>query len=97
MKTLEQIWTEIESEFDWEKVHKTMKTLNWEWSGGDFKNDPGVPNIRELKQLAKSHIKAVFDTKDGYFTSGGLRAEKDNEGIHLYFVLESAISYSEED
>ena len=59
MKTFEELWEDIEKNFDWEKVHKTMVFLNWTW-GFDFIN--GVPSMVQLKNSTKGWLRQCYDT-----------------------------------
>lgn len=68
---------EIMDEFDFERVHKTMEALNWQW------RDEGIPDIPTLRKAARSQLKQVSisprdksDLDTGYFlvSSGGFEA-----------------------
>lgn len=88
--------------FDFEKVHKTMQALNWQWHHpGEDGNK--VPTIHEIKTRAKTLIQEAAEsavlTKGEYVIgTGGFRAEakyypkKENEKsflwVRLAFVLE---------
>lgn len=86
MKTnyLKQI-KEIMTEFDFEKVHKVMKFLNWKWS------EVGVPSINMLKMTAKQLLSevALSHNDDTWTETGGFRVEKRFNKLTLSFVLES--------
>lgn len=82
---------EVIENFDFEKCHKTMTLLGWEWLGG-------VPTIERLKHAAverlNSAIEGALDKKDilplnsCYFcSSGGLKATAwRNRYFHLAFI-----------
>lgn len=64
-------------EFDFERVHKVMTFLNWQWS------DIGVPDVHTLRRNCRKYlqevIREVLERKDtgGEFTigTGGFRYE----------------------
>jgi hypothetical protein len=66
-------------EFDWEKVHKIMTFLNWEWhiNREDFQVN-GVPTVPQLKEgvlsFVDSAIKAFYELPDFiYHDVGGFK------------------------
>ena len=70
---------EVLAHFDFDKVHKVMKALNWTWV------DEGVPDVRTIKESAEermnSAIEQVTDRSNtehqdiGWISySGGLKA-----------------------
>lgn len=88
--------------FDFEKVHKTMQALNWQWYHPG-ENGTKVPTIDEIKTRAKILIQEAAEsavlTKDEYVIgTGGFRAEakyypkdatkKSFLWVRLAFVLE---------
>ena len=88
--------------FDFEKVHKTMQVLNWQWYHPG-ENDTKVPSIDEIKKRAKELLQEAAEsavlTKDEYvIATGGFRAEAKyypkQEGkksflwVRLAFILE---------
>jgi hypothetical protein len=82
----EHIKTIIEN-FNFEKVHKVMTMLNWEW----FNNDGmGVPTIDQLKDTAISLLNDVFEfeTRDyEYCSSGGFKATRYDDYLELSFYI----------
>lgn len=90
-------------EFDFERVHKSMQTLNWQWYHPG-ENDTKVPSLEEIKKRAKQVIQEAAEnavlTKNEYVIStGGFYGEAKyypKEGIkksflwvRLAFVLEA--------
>jgi hypothetical protein len=80
---------EIMDSFDFEKVHKIMEALNWEW------HEQGIPDIYSLRTSARKHLKQATEIK-GTSGSGGLTAtyteskvEKPWLRLELYFGLNS--------
>jgi hypothetical protein len=60
--------------FDFKKVHKVMKFLNWEYYGSK-----GVPSISTLEETARKLLRDVAKNKHGHWIeSGGFRAFKHN-------------------
>ena len=81
---------EIIENFNWDKVHKVMQHLNWEWGF-----NPKVPTLDEVKDKARELLKVCFDrceTDSKYTTgTGGLEATVISENglktAELKFVL----------
>lgn len=63
------LFDKIGSVFEWNKVYKTMKALDWCWSMGDGKM--GIPNTDTLKQRARQLLREVYDRKSGRIGTGG--------------------------
>jgi hypothetical protein len=70
---------EVLVHFDFEKVHQTMKALNWKWA------EEGVPTVKSLRESAEERMncaaKQVLDKNNtehhdiGWISSsGGLKA-----------------------
>ena len=57
MKTKDELISAIIAEFDFERVHKVMKFLDWKWAGG---SKPKVPTIHKLKECARSLLKDAY-------------------------------------
>ena len=47
---------EVIAHFDFERVNKVMKALNWSWAG-----TKGVPTISELKESAEQRLQDAID------------------------------------
>lgn len=78
---------EVMREFDFEKVQKAMKALNWTYI------DTSEPSIAELKNTARTLWEGIEDwNKDEYTStmSGGFLWVKRYGGapLELYFVVE---------
>lgn len=73
--------------FDFERVEKTMKALNWKYSTSDFKEY--FPNIRELKKTAKECLENAI--KCNFSETGGFLATHEFGVLNLYFVLEDTL------
>ena len=55
MKTFDELWKDLEENFDWEKVHKTMVFLDWKWQ---FE---GVPSIEKIKESSKKLLQQCYN------------------------------------
>lgn len=89
-KTLDNILKEIESSFDFEKVHKVMTFINWEWYFGKSENGKelfGVPSLQTIKDFAFNLIEQSFNEQK-QISSGGFAAWLDENDIILSFTLE---------
>ena len=88
--------------FDFEKVHRTMQVLNWQWyhSGEDGTKVPSIDEIKKRgKELLQEAAESALLTKDEYVIgTGGFRAEakyypkhgikKSFLWVRLAFILE---------
>lgn len=70
--------------FDFERVHKAMTALDWEWASTD-----GVPEIPDLRKKARRLLKDVAKRKeDKFFTgTGGFEVSKEDGILELKFVI----------
>ena len=76
---------EILDEFDFEKVHRVMVALDWQWSGTD-----GVPSIGDLRRQARSLLQQVVDSKDTHsIGTGGFTAFMHRGLLGLRFEVSS--------
>lgn len=88
MHKKEQI-SNIISAFDFEKVHSTMVFLNKRWL---FKKGvKRVPTTTELEKVAESCLNKVAESieKNAIFAANGFQAQKIDNSLGLYFMLES--------
>lgn len=73
---------EIMDNFDFEKVHRVMRALGWEW------RDFGTPTIEEIKKVAEELLNDTIALNHGRL-GGGFRTELyDNDYLGLSFVVE---------
>lgn len=79
---------DILDEFDFNKVHKVMTFLKWEWI------DQGVPEIEDLRKSARRLLfKLLDDPNITRLATGGFQVRRvkygdyDNETISLEFIL----------
>lgn len=92
---MKELINEVLDEFDFEKVHKAMKTLNWGWMRSNGK----VPSIGQLVLCAQELLEDVSKMEVGYsIGTGGFKAAKvdsydDGVGLELEFILTRGIYY----
>ena len=87
MKTREQLISEIVENFNWEKTHKAMRLLEWQWV--NTITDDGVPTIGNLMVTA---VRLLQDAYDGAVKelstfqcgTGGFQAIAHVENEELY-------------
>jgi hypothetical protein len=76
---------EILDEFNFEKVHKVMVALDWQ-----YHNTDGVPTIGDLRRMARSLLKQVVESKNlRYTASGGFVAYMEDGILGLRFEVAS--------
>lgn len=81
-----QIENILES-FDFERVEKAMKALNWKYCTSDFKEY--IPDIQELKKTAKECLEHAIQCN--FSETGGFLATHEFGVLNLYFVLEETL------
>lgn len=72
--------------FDFDRVHKTMVALDWQW----FTADDGIPSTSELRKLARELLWLVLENEhDDKYTiaAGGFQASYENEVLSLKFIV----------
>lgn len=75
-------WVEnIMDEFDFDRVHKTMRLLNWKWAG------VGVPDITEIRKCAIYILNSAYQSESGHCATGGFEAKVTKHGVSLKFVV----------
>jgi hypothetical protein len=81
----------ILNDFDFEKVEKVMKTLDWKWiDGGVPGNFEYQPKISDLKHIASTCLDNVINSIDDEDSCsiGGFEALKTDGMLELRFVLD---------
>ena len=81
-----QIENILES-FDFGRVKKAMRALNWKYSTSDLKEY--FPDIQELKNTAKECLEHAI--KRNFSETGGFLATHEFGVLNLYFVLEETL------
>ena len=97
MKAREQLISEIVENFDWERTHKAMRLLEWQWASAI--TEDGVPTIGNLMVTAIRLLQDAYDgamkEKETYQAgTGGFKAVAHVEDgefyeLELQFVLAS--------
>ena len=85
IKTFDEMWEEIECNFDWDRVARAMKSLDWVWY---FEEDSRVPNVGEIINSARKSCKRAYDEKRTIAT-GGFFVYFENDWMKLSFELDS--------
>lgn len=84
-KEMRELIEEITDEFDFEKVHRTMKALDWKWSGCD-----DVPSIGDLRRQARELLQELLRNDHYHLTgTGGLFAYRIADTVGLRFEVTS--------
>lgn len=79
-------------EFDFEKVHRIMKLLDWKWWEGDAAYKLfSIPTIPRLRKTAREALMMVEE--GGMGGTGGFIAMKHGDYYRLIFELEAADNY----
>jgi len=84
-KEMGELVNEILDEFEFEKVHRTMKALNWTWHDTD-----GVPTIGDLRRQARELLQELLRNDKYHITgTGGLYAYRIADTVGLRFEVTS--------
>ena len=75
---------EILDEFNFEKVHRTMKALDWTWYGSD-----DVPSIGDLRRQARELLQELLKHNRYCVGTGGLFAYRLADTVGLRFEVTS--------
>ena len=81
---------QIMENFDFEKVHRVMVALEWEWYFG--RGGSGIPSVKSLKERAGELLSNVGDLicEGDTITSssGGFEAKNADGCLSLSFIVE---------
>ena len=80
---------DILNNFDFERVHKAMIALEWNWYLGI--GDEGIPSVGALQKAARKLLSEAW-TKKTTISSGGFSAVYDDGDLILRFILEEWFS-----
>lgn len=80
---------DILEEFDFERVHDAIVTLDWHYTDY-YENKSHIPDIQELKNTAKHCLERAV--KYQFSETGGFLAVHSVGILNLYFVLEGTIN-----
>lgn len=86
---MKEVIDRIIDDFNFEKVHRVMVDLDWQWYWTN-----GVPSVGTLMTRAQELLYGASKMNTGYsIGAGGFRATKtgceDEEGLELEFILTS--------
>ncbi len=84
----------IMDNFDFHKVYKVMKYLNWEWYNSKIEMTL-IPNECDIRIHAREMLKSLFEKELCSVECGGFRATKYDEFVKLEFIITSCESYNE--
>ena len=73
-KSYQTMVEEILSNFNFEKVHRTMQYLDWQWA-----KLGGVPKVDDLQKEARRLLESL-ENEPGVKGTGGLRASLKEDG-----------------
>jgi hypothetical protein len=91
-KSFEYLSKEIHEQFNWERLHKAMTSVNWCWALGTDsfgKCNMGVPSIETIKNQAYALLKQAYD-EEKQISTGGFSAGWDSGELFLVFTLGEA-------
>jgi hypothetical protein len=72
----------IMDEFDFAKVHKMMKAVDWRWARCGFE----VPDEWDIRKMARQQLRDAAASKSGFVSSGGFESRRYEWGMSLKFV-----------
>lgn len=77
--------------FDFQTVDKVMTALDWKWWGKK-------PSIRQMQRDAEEFLYHVLNNDNCIsYGSGGFMAYRYEDSISLAFIVDTAITYFDED
>lgn len=81
----------IINDFDFEKVEKVMKSLNWKWIDGgvpgNFEYQPKISDLKEVASMCLDKVINSNESEDSY-SFGGFEALKVDGMLELRFLLD---------
>lgn len=80
----------IMDEFDFIRVHRCMKAMNWTWV------DKGVPSIEHLKECARDLLKECKKKRGYAVATGGFIVSCDGRHLTMTFYIEQVYGYEEQ-
>ncbi|MEL6835227.1 MAG: hypothetical protein AAFP77_19665 [Bacteroidota bacterium] len=83
-ESFDRVWRVIGNRFDWEKVYKVMKVVDWHWQ--DF----GVPSVTTIQKEVYKMAKNAWEKKENW-ASGGFSIGWEGDTFYIDFSLETAI------
>lgn len=89
MKSKSEMIDNIMDNFDFCKVAKCMKALNWKWWGIPLSENDGIPLEADIRATARKLLKGLPDVflKDNYCTgTGGLQVNAWYENTEIVLL-----------
>ena len=86
---MEKKISKILDNFDFERVHKAMIALEWNWYLGMC--GEGIPSVGALQKTARELLSKAW-MKKATISSGGFSAVYDDGDLILRFILEECFS-----
>lgn len=89
----QELIDEIMDNFDFDKVHKAMEALDWEWVKDGYDKDKpmleqmSVPDVSTIRRQARRHLKEVIEGNLYAVGTGGLKATWHEGVLSLEFIL----------
>jgi hypothetical protein len=84
----------ILQDFDFKKVERVMKSLEWEWIGeGGIKYTPTISDLTRVADMCLSNVIKSKEKEDTY-SIGGFESIKMNGVLELRFIVEMNNSLS---
>ena len=87
MKTRDEQIQEIIANFDWEKVHKVMVALDWQWAK-TLEHEEGIPKIGDLVNTATALLTDVYKQNAQSVSCGGFSAVQEDGLLGLEFRVD---------
>ena len=84
-KSFECLSKKIMEAFDFPKVHKVMKCLDWYWTMGEERM--GIPSIPTIQRSAMELLKKAYDNRKGSISTGGFSAGMEDGELWLSFEV----------
>lgn len=97
---IEKMIADTLESFDFDKVHKVMKMLNWKWVSNEIGGDEAIPSTYRLIKRAEELLRKVATVANNKETAisgcGGFVAEMSDGILSLSFILESSTTYDDD-
>lgn len=94
MKKLIEQKEMILQDFDFKRVERVMKSLDWEWIGeGGIKYSPTISDLTRVADLCLTQVINSKEKEDTY-SIGGFESIKMNGVLELRFIVEMNNSLS---
>lgn len=86
--TNQEIIDEVMDNMDFDKIHRVMEYLNWQWADGEGGFE--VPDVPRIRKFCRSLIKNLLEENLQSIESGGFLVYKDQyNSIRVLFTIET--------